>query len=81
MKPARSDFIFFHFQIRLVPCVAMKASASYSKETNRDEKAASKLLEQSNGEIILAEATCITESVSIAKEVRPTLNHSARYDR
>jgi len=51
--------------------VAMKASASYSKETNRDEKAASKLLEQGNGEIILAEATCITESVSIAKEVRP----------
>jgi len=51
--------------------VAMKASASYSRATNSDERAASKVLNDHKGEIILAEATCITESVSIAKEVRP----------
>lgn len=49
----------------------MKASASYSRATNSDERAAYKLLQDKKGEIVLAEATCITESVSISKEVRP----------
>ena len=47
------------------------ASASYARATNSDERAAEKVFEEYNGEIVLAEATCIIESVSIADAVRP----------
>merc|ERR1711962_1687079 len=37
---------------------SLKASASYSRATNSDERAAYKVLTQKKGEIVLAEATC-----------------------
>ena len=51
--------------------VKTTASASYARATNKDQRSASKVLDTYNGEIVLAEATCITESVSIASAVRP----------
>ena len=48
-----------------------KASAAYAYAMNKDERAAEKVLNTYKGEIVLAEATCITNSVSISDAVRP----------
>ena len=52
------------------------ASASYARATNSDERAAETVFEEYNGEIVLAESTCITESVSIADSVRPVFTRN-----
>ena len=65
---------------------SLKASASFSRATNSDERAAHKVLSAKKGEIVLAEATCITETISIAEEVRPMfskafINHLVKLDK
>ena len=56
--------------------VDASASASYARATNSDERAAETVFEEYNGEIVLAEAICITESVSIADTVRPVFTEN-----
>ena len=51
--------------------VKTKASASYAYALNKEEQAAEKILNTYNGEIVMAEATCVTNSVSISDAVRP----------
>ena len=56
--------------------IKTSASASYARAVNRDERAAEKVFNEYNGEINIAEATCITESVSIADAVRPVFTQN-----
>ena len=51
--------------------ISASASASYARSTNSDEQASESILSKHNGEIVIAKATCLTHSVSIADYVRP----------
>ena len=51
--------------------ISAKASLGFSRATDRDESAAETVLSKLDGEISLAKATCLTNSVSISEFVRP----------
>jgi len=56
--------------------VSAEASASYALAMDSSEKAAEKVLKEYNGEIVLSQATCITNSVSISEFVRPVFTRN-----
>ena len=45
--------------------------ASYAYASNKNQRSVEKVLNEYGGEVVIAESTCITESVSIADNVRP----------